>query len=121
MLEVVVSEASSIKLIAFKPKQVSGSWPSPDVAHFWRHTLRPAIRSGEAVCSLCARPLERRGDDPVVQVILCAPSESSRSVSAVVTICSHCGDDEWNCFRPQALETVLGAAALELDGGETRH
>ena len=55
-----------------------------------------------------------------VQVILCTPSEPSRSASAVVTICRHCGDDEWNCFRPQALERVLGAAALELDGGEAR-
>jgi hypothetical protein len=72
------------------------------------------------LCSLCARPLEHHGDDPV-QVILCTPSEPSRSASAVVTICSHCGDDEWHCFRPQALERVLGAAALGLDGEETRH
>ena len=115
-----MSEASSIKLIAFKPKQVSGSWPSADVVHFWRHTLRPAISRGEALCSLCARPLEHHGDDPV-QMIPCTRSEPSRSASAVVTICSHCGDDELNCFRPQALERVLGAAALELDGGETCH
>jgi hypothetical protein len=108
LLEVVVSETSFIKLIAFKPKQVNGSWPSPSVVHYWRHELRPAIRPGEGGCSLCARPLERRGDDPV-QVILCAPPESSKSISAVVTICSYCGDDEWNYFRPQAL-----------DGGETR-
>jgi hypothetical protein len=118
MLEVVVSEASSTKLIAFKPNQVDGSWPSVDVVYFWRHTLRPAIRRGEALCSLCARPLARHGDDPV-RVILCAPSESP-DPNAVVTICSHCGDDEWNCFRPQALERILCAATLALDGGETR-
>jgi hypothetical protein len=93
------------KLIMFKPKQVTGSWPSPDILHFWRSVLRPAIRLGEAKCSLCAWPLEKRSDDPV-QVVLSAPPEPPGPVVAV-TICCRCGDDDWNCFRPEALERAL--------------